>query len=1064
MLLKKKIILILIFTIIFIINTLYLYAKGLEPNLKKGSLDISSWDFKIDGDLNLDGEWYYLENEFINPNNFYEIEENNTFMEVPKLLQEEYGYGTYGLTLNFDDRKNSLGLMIPRILNAHKLWINGKLVDEHGLLNDENDKNQLIVSSKLIYIDDKSEKLEIVLQVSNFNSNKGGIVDSFVIGDFYELNDKKEYKSNIDAFLFGIIFIMAIYHLILYLHYKKDSETLFFSLICITIAIRTITSREFIILKFIKINEVFLSLITNINFSVGVVACLYFTYVLFKDKSFKKFTNYFTLLSGIFIIIVLIMGNQLNLIILYFYEIFVIVAALYATYKVFRAVLNRREGSFIILAGIIIFLMVFLSDLIRSLGVIYIQSYTPVGFIILIIAQSTVIARKSIKSFYRVEHLNEKLMELDKVKDEFLANTSHELRTPLNGIVGIADSMISNKRNGISNEVCNNLKIIIKSAKRLSNLINDILDFEKLKNHDIVLNKKFVDLKLIVSNVISVSSILIKDKSVKIITEIPKEFPKVYLDEDRIHQILQNLIANSMKFTKNGHIKVKARVDNDILKIIVEDTGIGIPKNKIDSVFDSFEQVDNSVAREYGGTGLGLSIVKKLVELHEGEVLVESEFGKSTKILIKIPVIKSKIWNENVEEDTELIIDNDIENKEFDNLLSVNDNYNLEKRARILVVDDDVINLYVLLNLLKLDGYNIHTAKDGEMALDKIKKNNYDLVLLDIMMPKLSGYEVCKIIREKYTLFELPVIMITSKNMEKNILEGFSVGTNDYISKPFSKTELLARVNTLVSLKIAIEKTILNIQYVENKKLESLEVMVNSITHNIKTPIMSSAGGIRIIKRDLDIIEELIYDKSLDSKEQLTDSFEEIKDWQTRIKDNLIFMSDMISSIKFKSNEFESTKSFEIKDLLNKSILLMKFELVKKKNCLIKEFQKESLIKLNGNINYLIQILNNLIINAIEASEREADIIIGSKLDKNKIVLYVKNFNCEIKDEIKENLFMKMITTKGTKGRGIGLYLSQSIIRAKFNGEIDFKSDKSETTFYIKIPMDEVVENERKQN
>ncbi|MDR1482680.1 MAG: sensor histidine kinase, partial [Synergistaceae bacterium] len=207
-----------------------------------------------------------------------------------------------------------------------------------------------------------------------------------------------------------------------------------------------------------------------------------------------------------------------------------------------------------------------------------------------------------------LEEKNVYLNKLNELKDEFLANTSHELRTPINGIIGIVESMIDGATGSLTDEQKYNLAIVSNSGKRLSNMINDILDFTKLKNKEIELRIRPIDLKTIVDTVIVLSKPLIKGKELALIDEIDSDIVAVSADENRLQQILYNLIGNAVKFTEKGYVKVSASVLNDMVAVSVEDTGIGIAEDKFDRIFESFEQVDGSTAREYGGTGLGLSI------------------------------------------------------------------------------------------------------------------------------------------------------------------------------------------------------------------------------------------------------------------------------------------------------------------------------------------------------------------------------------------------------------------------------------------------------------------------
>ncbi len=395
----------------------------------------------------------------------------------------------------------------------------------------------------------------------------------------------------------------------------------------------------------------------------------------------------------------------------------------------------------------------------------------------------------------REMEINQQLRHVDKLKDQFLANTSHELRTPLNGIVGLSESLLENTHNEHEKE---DIELIIASGRRLSNLVNDILDFSRLKEHDLQLQPKPVDIRAIADLCLRINRNMIREKKLLLINQIPDDIPYCYADENRLQQILQNLVANAIKFTHEGTITIDAVRVHDFVEILVSDTGIGIAKEKQEAIFSEFEQADGSIAREFGGSGLGLSISKYLVELHGGNIRVESELGKGAVFTFTIPVFTG---------DVSLIAEKDktvsgIHHREEQNIApklrvaTVTNGDDLTRR-HILVVDDEPVNLKVLQNHLERAGYRVTLANDGYEALELIEQGGpFHLVLLDVMMPRITGHEVCQKIREKYLLTALPVIMVTAKNQINDLVEGLGFGANDYIVKPFSKDELLSRVKT----------------------------------------------------------------------------------------------------------------------------------------------------------------------------------------------------------------------------------------------------------------------------
>ncbi|MBE9561664.1 MAG: sensor histidine kinase, partial [Proteobacteria bacterium] len=247
-------------------------------------------------------------------------------------------------------------------------------------------------------------------------------------------------------------------------------------------------------------------------------------------------------------------------------------------------------------------------------------------------------AKQLKSSFSTLEEQNLELQRLDRLKNEFLANTSHELSTPLNGIIGIADSLVDGVTEKLPQATCDNLNMIVLSGRRLANLVNNILDFSKLRHKNIELEVQAIDLRQCIDVVFTLSKPLLGKKKLQLINSVPTNLPPAAADENRLQQILHNLISNAVKFTDSGHIEVCAKIKKGFIEISISDTGIGIQSNKLDSIFKSFEQADGTTARVYGGTGLGLTITKQLVELHNGKISVSSELGIGSRFIFTLPI------------------------------------------------------------------------------------------------------------------------------------------------------------------------------------------------------------------------------------------------------------------------------------------------------------------------------------------------------------------------------------------------------------------------------------------
>ncbi|NEP01701.1 MAG: response regulator [Symploca sp. SIO2E9] len=428
------------------------------------------------------------------------------------------------------------------------------------------------------------------------------------------------------------------------------------------------------------------------------------------------------------------------------------------------------------------------------------------------------VERATIRLRRREEELkqaNANLQRLDQLKDEFLANTSHELRTPLNGMIGIAESLIDGAAGSITELQQRNLLMVANSGHRLSSLVSDLLDFSKLKHKSLELKLRQVGVREIAEIVLTLSQPLVGNKDLHLINSIPSDLPPAKADENRLQQIMHNLVGNAIKFTDSGSVEITAELVSEYwqdslnlksphLVIAVSDTGIGIKEEQFEHIFESFAQADGSMAREHGGTGLGLTVTKQLVELHGGKVWVNSKVGKGSRFTFTLPVAEgsSSVINSQFPSSCLLPLKSAVKEEVLLTTEQKPDsNQDNRKQFEILIVDDEPINLQVLANHLSLENYAITQASNGIEALTMIEKGfQPDLILLDVMMPRMTGYEVCRQLRKNFPANELPIVMLTAKNQVYDIVTGLSVGANDYLAKPISKNELLARLNTHLQL------------------------------------------------------------------------------------------------------------------------------------------------------------------------------------------------------------------------------------------------------------------------
>jgi len=617
------------------------------------------------------------------------------------------------------------------------------------------------------------------------------------------------------------------------------------------------------------------------------------------------------------------------------------------------------------------------------------------------------------KKLRKAREINERLQQADKLKDEFLANTSHELRTPLNGIIGIADSLIDGVTGELSDKTNANLQLIVTSGKRLSSLINDILDFSKLKHQQLELQIQSIGLREQVDLVLTISQSMLAKKSIKLINNIDLDLPPVLADENRLQQILYNLVGNAIKFTEQGSVEISAQRQNSDIKISISDTGIGIAANKQGRIFESFEQADGGIARKYAGTGLGLAVTKQLIELHGGKIWLESTPGIGSTFIFTLPVSKQKSehggFRYRSTHPTATAINNVgwVEQSETHHILK-ND-----KTDTILIVDDEPINLQVVSNYLSLQDYRIIQASSGAEALAMIDDGlKPDAILLDVMMPSMTGYEVTRKLRETWGALDLPILLLTAKNQIEDLVTGLEVGANDYLTKPISKQELIARLKTHIGIsQLKIDKEIADLA--NQAKSQFLATM----SHELRTPLNGILGYAQILKND----------SSLNQRAQ--DGLNIIEQSGDHL---LTLINDILDLAKIEAGKVElDTGDFELSSFVRTISEIVRIR-AEHKNIYFQYQIDDNLGAVHGDEKRLRQVLINLLGNAVKFTDYQGVTFKVKSIENSLIRFEIQDTGIGIASDEIETIFnpFQQVGEKQRQiqGTGLGLAISHNLV------------------------------------
>lgn len=775
--------------------------NGEQPLIQNGELDLRGWDFSGGQTISLDGEWefYPYENITDKPTANHE----HQYIQVPgdwsEALNPEdkspYGYGSYRLRILVDANEHqTYGMQVPSVRSASALYINGYYSGKSGEVADnEEDAHAFNVPylSSSIRADDDGV-IEIVLQATNFEDPRSsGLVRSLKFGYEESIVAASNLSTLLQVIAAGLFIVHAVFAAILYIIGIRDRRFLYFALALIASAISNlIGGDEKILFHYIPMDYT-----ASFKLSYSLLVIYGWAMVQCVKPQIQSLVTWFlpvytAISAGAIVVVAILPLESLDFASLFGLP-YVVVSAMITAYGL---LLGKKEfkGS-IWLAFSSVALASHIAWWIYTLQTGLKVVYYPFDLMIAVICFSGVWFKQYHDMHMETKKLATELQKSDKLKDEFLANTSHELRNPLHSILNISQAVLERERLSLQGRSAKDLETVLSISRRMSLMVDELLDMTHLKEGKPQLQLHPCSLQAVTVGVVDMLDYMIKGKPIQVVNKIPADLPPVMADEKRLIQIVFNLLHNAVKFTNQGEITIEAFVQAEKVQITIIDTGIGMEEEALRTIFEPYAQAHNG---EGGGFGLGLNISRKLVELHGGTLQVQSVVGEGSSFSFAVPLANASAAEVAIPSFS--ILQEPIKDENHSDAAAREQSF---ERLRILVVDDDPVNLQVIETMFSEEDYTIGTALSGEEALALLDVQEWDLIVSDVMMPQMSGYELTRRIRERFSVTELPILLLTARSQPRDIENGFLAGANDYVTKPVDALEFKSRVRALTSVK-----------------------------------------------------------------------------------------------------------------------------------------------------------------------------------------------------------------------------------------------------------------------
>jgi len=757
-----------------------------------GVIDLRQQSFSEN--IKLDGKWHFFWNEFKSPADT--STRGSMLVDFPMRWEfhskehhfPSYGYATYKATVLLPKSVEAFSINMPTTYCAYRLYINDSLVSVNG--NASTSKADFVPHWQEFQIDVPpfADTLNITLHISNFVHSKAGIVHSLIIGKKEVIELQRRREEAIDLLLTGCLLMGGLFFLGLYLLGNRDKSILLFALFSIVYSYRIIGIDNYVLhTLFPNISWQIAIRLEYISLFVGITFFTLYNYYLYQSDINKPTIQIVVGLCSVFTLGTVILEP-------YYFSQFInpflvvcLYALIYTPYIYLKAYKKRRPGSIYTLTSWLLLMLIFCMSLFSYwhmvephrilsfccyLGYFFLQSLALSHRVSFVLKQARKLAEDSLKA-----------------KSEFLSTMSHEIRTPLNSVIGMTHLLLKNNPREDQKE---QLDVMLFSGKNLLSIVNDILDYNKIEAGKVNFESIEMDITELARNVINGLQTAAQEKGIELKANIdPHLKTKIFGDPTRLYQILNNLTHNAIKFTPAGFVELGislvSQTENKLtLNIYVKDSGIGISEEKQKLIFERFTQADSTTSRSFGGTGLGLAICKKILELQNSVLELESEEGKGSVFY----------FSQTFEKGSALVA------KETSYTKSDLEKSPTLENLHILLVEDNPMNVYVAKTFLERWGAVVDVATNGEESLEKLDIEKHKIILMDLHMPVMDGYEATSRMRKSGVT--LPIIALTASIPSDKDEQFKKAELDDIVIKPFSPEDLHQKILNFIPAKTSV--------------------------------------------------------------------------------------------------------------------------------------------------------------------------------------------------------------------------------------------------------------------